>query len=561
MLGFFLLLIIGVAESARSIQSGIANRTCEDGYLRVAGFIDYWWLAQCVIPKNDVVSILALVAWMLFLSYLLTSTQQYVSESVSRISSKITLSSRLFGVCFLSLSCIPNDQFVAIAGIYHGEQDMILAAILSSTSFMLTIGIAMILFYHKPDVHFKISRRPFLRDSFFLLLCGMIIGIFWHKKIITWWMSLILISIYVSYLVVVIGARLIFQQIRISQAHELGIIEDANEIFELGMSPDADEQAVMLLADMRGGIDLKLEVMRDEEETSVRCCHIEKAETQNHFRQFMGRLVWDGTEWNLKSIPMKIVFLLMLPIRILRNITIPAGVDAQWNKPIVLVNTFMSPLFILVATETIGLSFGSNSFQFPMWGLSLCISFLFALIIIFTSTMDKEPIYHVLLVACSLVMACMWVYFIGVEFVSTIAVFSSISKIPSVFGGIFVLGIANSIASILSLTTMAQEGLTTMALFTVWGLPPLKLMLCLGSSLLVGVITWGDLMFGDSTSFIALLVSFCFLPVILVYTLVTVASASFTPGRKVAIGFIILYLFYIVSIILLQWFLSSHRFV
>lgn len=78
-------------------------------------------------------------------------------SNFSRLSSKITLSSRLFGVTFISLSCISVDIFVAIAGVYHGEQDVIVGGIMGSTSFMLTIGIAMILISHRPGVPLEIS--------------------------------------------------------------------------------------------------------------------------------------------------------------------------------------------------------------------------------------------------------------------------------------------------------------------------------------------------------------------------------------------------------------------
>lgn len=56
---------------------------------------------------------------------------------------------------------------------------------------------------------------------------------------------------YFSYLLVVIGARFIFQQVKSSESQSLGIVEDEDEIFELGLSPEADSDAVLFLADMR----------------------------------------------------------------------------------------------------------------------------------------------------------------------------------------------------------------------------------------------------------------------------------------------------------------------
>lgn len=82
----------------------------------------------------------------MFLNYLLISTtKNYFEKNTSRLSARISISSRVFGVTFLAISFVSGDFFVATAAVYYGEPDIALGGILGSTAFCLAIPIAAVI--------------------------------------------------------------------------------------------------------------------------------------------------------------------------------------------------------------------------------------------------------------------------------------------------------------------------------------------------------------------------------------------------------------------------------
>lgn len=533
----------------QTIAETVVNRTCDAGYMHdVAGFVDYWFICYCL-SSNLPVIFLAVAVWVLFLMYLLLSTaQQYVGETIAKISQKITMTTRIFGVSFLAFSLVSADFFVAAAGVYHGENEIVFGGFLGSTLFVMTLGTAAILFAHPADVEISVARRPFFRDILCQTITILCIFVLWLKDDLTWWMALIVVLLYFVYLLLVVFGRWAFQCWRTSEGRQLGIVEDESELdfIELGMSPGSTRETVLFLADMRDESihhpDFSLNIVADEDTSS--CVNSENL--SNNFSAFMSRVVWDGTEWTQKSIPHKLIFLLLLPLRIVRNLTIPTGLDAQWNKPIVLINCFTAPLFILLATETITIWIEGPTIKFPIFGISLCVSVLLFIFIYFTSSTEREPPYMIVLIFLSLFISSMWLYFLGVEIISILVVVCSYFEVSPSLAGLLVLSWANSFAPITILIKMVREGSTSTAIGSAFSLPMIKLLLCCGVAFLISIITFRHNIVFSENGFNSIFLTFCVLLLTVLSCAILIPGASFAPKKSLGIGLVIIYFIYLV---------------
>eukprot|EP01126_Amoeba_proteus_P037088 TRINITY_DN3801_c0_g1_i3.p1 TRINITY_DN3801_c0_g1~~TRINITY_DN3801_c0_g1_i3.p1 ORF type:complete len:358 (-),score=64.06 TRINITY_DN3801_c0_g1_i3:1196-2269(-) len=340
----------------QSISDLLVNRSCSMGYNNnIPGFFDYWFLARCAIPWRWV-SVVLSILWLIFLNYLLISTtKSYFYKTISRLSSQISISSKIFGVTFLAISFVSGDFFVASAATYYGENDAALGGILGSTLFVLTVPAGAVMLADK-ESEISVYRRPFFRDLFFTLVCCLTVLLLWLKNKLEFWMSLIMLGIYILYLAVVIVGRYVYQKTEKQKRRRLGIIDETSdkEFFELAPGGNEKDQ-VSFLADVKGlssDSEFLIETVESDPEENSGCMwECSFSSFTSHLSQFGNRLIWDGTTWSEKSTSSRFSYVLVLPTIILRNLTIPTGPDAQWSKGLLMVTFIVGPMWLLICTD------------------------------------------------------------------------------------------------------------------------------------------------------------------------------------------------------------------
>jgi len=152
----------------------------------------------------------------------------------------------------------------------------------------------------------------------------------------------------------------------------------------------------------------------------------------------------------------------------------------------------MVPQFLLVVSETLYKTIPFGSFPFPLWGLLLIISAVLALVVFFTSSIREPPKYYSVLIALNTIMSSAWLYIVGLEFVSGLVTLCMMIHISLASGGLLFLGLANSFIAVTSLAKLSRQGFVNMAISSILAVVPLKLMFCLGFSIVFVSALSGD---------------------------------------------------------------------
>uniref|UniRef100_A0A6B2L1D4 Sodium/calcium exchanger membrane region domain-containing protein n=1 Tax=Arcella intermedia TaxID=1963864 RepID=A0A6B2L1D4_9EUKA len=429
------------------------------------------------------ISFILLTLWLLYLQYILISTtHQYFGNAVAFLTESLRNLEKGSGSVFLGLTFVSGDFFISTAASYHMANDVAIGGVVGGVFLMLTIGIGLSVFLSKDKSH-RFNRRPLFRDVLFMVISTITLAVFWLKNNIQIWGCVIILAVYVVYLVTIFLGRYIHQTYKNTSIKEMGI-EDPDLILmndNLHITTETDLENVLFLADMEEnpstGKSLVFNQPDDEQESAPQ-----------HFRQFWKDLIYDGSEWEEKSIIQKILFLLVVPSVIVRNLTIPTGAGISWSKPLFMLNCFASPLFLLVVTETTDLSFPTPTIQFPVWGLLLILSFIIFVVVFFTSSLNSPPKYFNFLVVLNIVMSSCWLYMVGLELVSLLITLLKLIGLSPTTGGIIFVGISNSYFAIQHVVKMSSEVFISLALPSLLSATPLKLNFCLGSAFFISSI-------------------------------------------------------------------------
>ena len=159
----------------------------------------------------------------------------------------------------------------------------------------------------------------------------------------------------------------------------------------------------------------------------------------------------------------KIVYILELPITILRNTTIPVVMEERFNKFSLLLTSFGMPLFIFMKNEK---SLTDKVLGMPYWLLlSLIILSLFCFFYL-TTSFSKVPtgFMFYLLLFTSFFMSIMWIEAIADQLVLLMNALGMMAGIQPFVMGLTVLAVGNSISDLVGDVTITKQGYPQMAI-------------------------------------------------------------------------------------------------
>ena len=177
------------------------------------GLVNYVEFVFCVVPTKLVpLAMVFLSLWLLYLFvFLATTAQEFFCPSLQIMSEVMKLSQNVAGVTLLAFGNGAPDIFSSVSAIMQKDDkkaNLAIGALFGAGMFVTSVVVGSVAIV-KP---FTLNQRPFLRDILFYL-----IGVFWTFVIlwqnkVTIYSAVGLIAMYISYVVVVIAGRVIFQK-------------------------------------------------------------------------------------------------------------------------------------------------------------------------------------------------------------------------------------------------------------------------------------------------------------------------------------------------------------
>jgi len=171
------------------------------------------------------------------------------------------------------------------------------------------------------------------------------------------------------------------------------------------------------------------------------------------------------------------------------------------------------------------------------------IGFIFSIIIFFTTSNIKPPIYEPFFIFLGLLASPMWIFLIATELVAILKTIGEILDISPSIMGLTVLAWGNSIGDFISNVLIARKGYGQMAMSACYAAPLTNLMIGLGIPIIRKTAESGKYYTIDSESLDnTLFIAFCFLAFNLLFSLVTVAICKFKLKKPFGVMLIILYI-------------------
>lgn len=256
---------------------------------------------------------------------------------------------------------------------------------------------------------------------------------------------------------------------------------------------------------------------------------------RRRFRHVQLDAEWESYSWYYKA-----YLYTEYPWVIARDLTIPTLDDSAWNKFYAVIHPFAdSFLFCFV--------FGI--FKDSTWGVivaCLGIGAMPAFIIYLSTSNSKAPSDPLFFTAWSLlafVMCICWVYMLAGELITCLSVLGLIMKLPPAFLGLTVLAWGNSVGDYFTNTSVAKQGLGSMAIAGCYAGPVFNILIGFGLSLVYASTTTypsAYLLVLDPSS----LTSLIFLLVALTSTMIIVILRSYKLDRQLGYYLITLYITY-----------------
>ena len=207
----------------------------------VAGFVNYVQDYYCFQSDGSrwflfALDLCLLVALFVFIS---TAAGDFFCPNLNTIASYLGMSENLTGVTFLALGNGAPDLFASFSAIQQGSAGLAIGELLGAGSFIVTCVVGAVAI----TSGFRVTRRPFLRDVGFFLLAVIVLMVVLYDEQITMTESILLVSLYVLYVLVVAIGRAVYQWQKRKRIERL--------MFQRANSIDIDENALIEDADIK----------------------------------------------------------------------------------------------------------------------------------------------------------------------------------------------------------------------------------------------------------------------------------------------------------------------
>jgi sodium/potassium/calcium exchanger 6 len=152
----------------------------------------------------------------------------------------------------------------------------------------------------------------------------------------------------------------------------------------------------------------------------------------------------------------------------------------SWNRWLVMVQAFASPLFIILVVW-------ANTGAGPSWLIrptlvSLIVSLVLLALILLTSSPNRPPRWHALLCFVGFAVSISWISTIAGEVVGVLKALGVILNISDAILGLTIFAVGNSLSDLVANITVAKLGFPFMALSACFGGPMLNILLGIGVS-------------------------------------------------------------------------------
>nr|XP_043611747.1 cation/calcium exchanger 1-like [Erigeron canadensis] len=387
------------------------------------GYINYLQLFYCNFSEFPQLGFILLLIWLVILFYILSSTaSEYFCPSVEHLSNTLNLSPAIAGTTLLPLGNGATDVFSSVIAFTSTSDggDIGLSSILGGSIFIscVVVGvISLLIAYQKKIV--KVDRPNFIRDVVFLLITLSNVLVIIVVGRINLWMSLLFVSTYIIYILVVS-----YMHLHSMKKHKL--ILDA-------------EQLAGFRVPLIGYI---------EEENVVH-----PAEVDEHFEEKTA-----PTTHNLKWCIKMFFYVVKLPIHLPRRLTIPVITKDRWSKAYLVFSVGLAPITVVLIWNTQFGNLGLKATTVTYFvvgiigiGLGIC-TFVFT-----TSTIPPQKCL-VFWYASGFLMSVAWTYVTCNELVSLLESLGNIIGMSPSIIGLTILAWGNSIGDLVANVAIAMYG-------------------------------------------------------------------------------------------------------
>ncbi len=188
-------------------QCDFVKRYCQD--LDEGGLIQYIQLYSCSMKDIPVIASVLLVIWLLLILVVIgTASDEFLSPIMEHLSSSLKISHTLAGVTFLSVGNGAADISSSFAAFQAGVPGVSFGALLGAGIFVSSVVVGAIAW----TVSYRVTRRPFLRDSLFYALSVAMMLYFVADGRIYLSESIGFFILYFFYVLIVIVGRFIYQR-------------------------------------------------------------------------------------------------------------------------------------------------------------------------------------------------------------------------------------------------------------------------------------------------------------------------------------------------------------
>lgn len=275
----------------------------------------------------------------------------------------------------------------------------------------------------------------------------------WDGKIVLW-ETLGFLGMYVVYIVVVIGGRYVNQKIKLKK----GIVTKND--FKAKSTNIEDRNRANGIQDSYNGEDDRDSATSDDDEiaeitrpllnTNNGDDDVEsnsqmlKTNYKKSLKQTCNPI--DITEWKESNIINKAIIVIKTPVFYLLKMTIPL-VDydlpnSNWNKVTILINSFISPIFMVFATKI-----GTNKIVgIPLWSIALVLGIVLAFLVFWFTNLKKAPKFHWAFAYFGFIVSIVWIYTIANEIVNLLTTFGVFFNISNTILGLTFLAWGNSLS-------------------------------------------------------------------------------------------------------------------
>eukprot|EP01102_Stenamoeba_stenopodia_P018129 TRINITY_DN660_c0_g1_i2.p1 TRINITY_DN660_c0_g1~~TRINITY_DN660_c0_g1_i2.p1 ORF type:complete len:555 (+),score=84.29 TRINITY_DN660_c0_g1_i2:944-2608(+) len=274
----------------------------------------------------------------------------------------------------------------------------------------------------------------------------------------------------------------------------------------------------------------------------------EQEEPNRSFKAFLKQRLERLKEyvaWEEKSFFDKTVYIVTWPLTVWLNLSIP-NVE-RWSRTLRIANPIVSPIIFMVAAN----GWSASLLGVPVWAVVFTIGFVIAVVIYFTAQRGLPPRFQGLWMLIAFLMCITWIFLIANELVNVLQSMGLILKISQTVLGLTVLAWGNSVGDMIADVVVAKEGFPEMAVAACFGGPLFNMLNGLGISF-----TWACFLSMPSPYIVKMttqiLLSFIFLGLSLLSTMIVVPLCGFVFPKKYAFYLFTLYACFTVTNLLVE---------